>query len=57
MNFISLLFLQVDIDKKIKEAPNGNYQTGILIGSLLPYVILVGLAYLIYYWTKKKNKE
>lgn len=57
MNFISLLFLQVDIDKNIKEAPDANYHIGILIGSLLPTVVLVGLAYLIYYWAKKKNKE
>jgi len=56
MNFISLLFLQVDIDKKIKQAPNGDYQIGVLIGSLLPYVVLVGLAYLIYYWAKKNKK-
>jgi len=54
MNFL-LLFLQVDIDEKLKNAPDSNYQTGIIIGSFVPFVVLVGIAYYMYYRSKNRK--
>ncbi|WP_333693235.1 hypothetical protein [Flavobacterium sp.] len=52
------LLIQSDvIDEKLKNAPDGDYQIGIWIGSLLPFVVLVGLAYWMYYTAKKKEKN
>ncbi len=51
-----LFFLQVaKIEEKIKNAPNSSYEIGVIIGSYLPFVILVALAYFLYYKSKKKN--
>ena len=47
--------LQVDVNEKIKNAPDDTYQTGVIIGSLLPFVLLVGIAWLVYY--KAKNRK
>lgn len=48
----------VDIDQKIKEAPDSSYETGVFIGSLLPFVVLVIVAYAIYRYNKNKiNKD
>lgn len=56
MNLISLLlFLQVDIEEKIKNAPDGGYQIGVVIGTYLPFVALIGIAYFFYYKAKKKK--
>ena len=53
MRFLSLL--QVDIDKKIEDAPNSWYEIGVVIGSYLPFVVLVGIAYAIYHYNRKKR--
>ncbi|MEX0362995.1 MAG: hypothetical protein AB3N10_18615 [Allomuricauda sp.] len=53
MRFLSLR--QVDIDKKIEEAPDSWYEIGVVIGSYLPFVVLVGIAYAVYYYNKKKR--
>ncbi|HHC79177.1 MAG TPA: hypothetical protein ENK46_04795 [Flavobacteriia bacterium] len=57
MNLISLLlFLQVeDINEKIKNAPDGRYGIGVVIGSLLPFVIIVAIAYIVYYIMKNRK--
>ena len=54
----AILFpLQVNIEEKIKNAPDKGYEIGVAIGTYLPFVILIGLAYLFYYLAKKaKNK-
>ncbi|WP_291119023.1 hypothetical protein [Flavobacterium sp. UBA6135] len=53
-----LVFLQqTAIEEKLKNAPDGGYQIGVLIGSLIPFIILVGLAYWMYYAAKKRNKN
>lgn len=52
---IILLFQQVDIEEKIKNAPDDGYQIGIVIGTYLPFVALVGIAYFVYY--KAKNRK
>jgi hypothetical protein len=50
-----LVLQNVNIEEKIKNAPNEGYQLGVLIGSFIPFVILVAIAY----WTynRAKNKK
>jgi len=57
MKNIFLLIQSDVIDNKLKNAPDGDYQIGIWIGSLLPFIVLVGLAYWMYYTAKKKEKN
>ena len=52
---LSLLPLQVEITKKLEEAPDDSYQIGIVIGTYLPLLLLFALAYFMYY--KAKNKK
>ena len=47
----------VDIEKKLKDAPDSQYEIGVFIGSMLPFVVLVILAYAIYRYNKKKMNE
>lgn len=54
----NILFLQQDVEKikeKIEAAPDKWYEIGIAIGSLLPFIILVAMAYLIYKKTKNRS--
>ena len=53
-NFI-LFFLQINIEEKMKNAPDKNYETGVIIGTYLPFVLLAAMAYFIYY--KAKNRK
>lgn len=49
---------QVNIEEKIKDAPDSSYEIGVFIGSMLPFVLLVVAAYAIYRYNKNKlNKE
>ena len=50
-----LLLQEVDIAEKVKNAPDKGYETGLVIGTYLPFVILIGVAYLLYYKAKKRN--
>ena len=52
-SFIGLL-QEVNIEEKLKNAPL-DYQISYYVTSYLPFVLLVGLAYLIYY--KAKNRK
>ena len=56
MKHIFLLF-QVDIEKKIQEAPDSSYEIGVVIGSYLPFVVLAGIAYAIYHYNKKRRER
>ncbi len=56
MYFI-LPLLQVNVEEKLKNAPDNGYQIGVIIGSYLPFVVLVGLAYWMYYRAKKGDKK
>ena len=47
---------QVDIEDKLKNAPDKGYEIGVVIGTYLPFVLLVALAYIIYYRAKKRKK-
>lgn len=51
------LFQQVDVADKIKTAPDGSYQIGVLIGSFLPFVVLIGIAYWMYNRAKKRDEN
>jgi hypothetical protein len=53
MTAFILLLQKINIEEKIKNAPNEGYQIGVLIGSYLPFVILVLLAY----WTYNRAKN
>jgi len=55
MNLIIAL-QTVNIEEKVKNAPDNNYEIGLVIGSYLPFVILIILAYLLYYNAKKEIK-
>lgn len=51
-----IAFLQeVSIEEKLKNAPDGGYEIGIIIGTYLPFVLLAGIAYFVYY--KAKNRK
>ena len=54
MHSIIILLQQVDIEEKIKNAPDKGYEIGVFIGSMLPFIILVALAYLIFRYNKKR---
>jgi len=54
LNFI-LFFLQINVAEKIKNAPDKDYEIGVVIGTYLPFILLVGLAYFTYY--KAKNRK
>lgn len=53
-NFI-VFFQQINVEEKIKNAPDKDYEIGVVIGTYLPFVILTALAYFIYY--KAKNRK
>ena len=53
-NFI-LLMQQVDVEEKLKNAPDKGYEIGLVIGTYLPFVVLVLIAYFVYY--KAKNRK
>lgn len=49
---------QIDrINQKIAEAPDSSYSIGVVIGNLLPFVVLVILAYLLYSYMKNKPQD
>ncbi len=50
-----LLIQEIDITEKVKNAPDSAYEIGLVIGSYLPFVFLIGLAYFLYYRVKKRN--
>ncbi len=52
---IFLLAQQVNIEEKLKNAPNSNYEIGVFIGAFLPAFILVILAYIIFYRAKNRK--
>ncbi len=43
------------IEQKIQEAPDSGYEIGVVIGTYLPFVVLVVIAYLFYYYSKKRK--
>lgn len=57
MIFLNLPLLQLNVAEKLKDAPDGSYQIGVIIGSFLPFVLLVGVAYWMYYRAKKADRK
>ncbi|GAB4153455.1 MAG: hypothetical protein Tsb0033_00020 [Winogradskyella sp.] len=54
MGFLILLLQNVSVEEKLKNAPDDNYGIGLFIGSMLPFVVLVIIAYIIYRYNKKR---
>jgi hypothetical protein len=52
---ITSLLLQIDIDKKLESAPDDRYQIGIVIDTYLPFIVLVIIAYVLYF--RMKNRK
>jgi hypothetical protein len=50
---LTALIQDINIEEKIKNAPDSTYEIGVFIGSMLPFVVLVVTAYLIYRYNKK----
>lgn len=51
------LVVQVDVAEKMKNAPDSGYQIGVIIGSFIPFVILIGIAYWMYNRAKKRDEN
>ncbi len=56
LSLLILLLQTVNIEEKLKNAPDKGYEIGVVIGTYLPFVILIGLAYLTYHFAKKRKK-
>jgi len=41
----------------LKSAPNSDYEIGVFIGTLLPFIILVTIAFLVFKYNKNKIKK
>lgn len=56
---MNLLFIatQVDINQKLKTAPDDSYQIGVLIGSFVPMIVFAGIAYYLYFRAKNRTKN
>ena len=54
---VILLLQQTNIEEKLKNSPDSGYQIGVLIGSFLPFVLLVGVAYWMYYRAKNADRN
>ena len=53
----AIILFQATVDEKLKSAPNDNYAIGVWIGNIIPFVLLVALAYYMYYKAKKRENE
>lgn len=55
---LATILQDINIEEKIKNAPDSNYEIGVFIGSMIPFVVLALIAYAIYYYNKKRlNKD
>ena len=57
MKLLFTILQEINIDEKLKEAPDSSYGVGVFIGTLLPFVILVIIAYVIYRYNKNRYKD
>lgn len=55
--FLISLFQQTNIDEKIQNAPDNGYLIGVWIGNILPFAVLVGLAWWMYIRAKKRQNN
>ena len=54
---ILMLVQRVNIEEKLKNATDSSYQIGIVIGSFIPFVVLLAFAYWMYTSAKKRDKD
>lgn len=57
MNLLISFLQEINIEEKLENAPDDNYGIGVFIGSMLPFVILVIIAYAIYRYNKNRIKD
>jgi len=55
MKALIFLLLQADIEEKMRNAPDKWYEIGVVIGTYLPFVVLVAVAYWMFH--KFKNRS
>ena len=49
------ILLQADIEEKMRNAPDKGYEIGVVIGTYLPFVVLVVIAYFMF--NRFKNRK
>ena len=52
---LASLLQDINIEEKVKNAPDSSYEIGVFIGSMFPFVVLVIVAYLIYRFNKNRK--
>ncbi|ESU29039.1 hypothetical protein FLJC2902T_10740 [Flavobacterium limnosediminis JC2902] len=57
MKPLLLLLQSTNINEKINNAPDSGYQIGVFIGTFLPFAVLAGIAYWMYYRAKKRENK
>ena len=57
MNLLITVLQEININEKLKEAPNDNYDIAIFISKMLPSVILIVIAYTLYRYNKNRIKD
>ena len=55
LNLFLILLFQVDIEEKMQNAPDKGYEIGVVIGTYLPFVVLVIIAYFMFNRFKKRG--
>ncbi|MFX0555957.1 hypothetical protein ACOCEA_04125 [Maribacter sp. CXY002] len=57
MNIVIVIQDVSKIEKKIEEAPDSAYEIGVAIGTYLPFIVLILVAYAFYYYSKKRREQ
>jgi len=57
MRLLVLIQDASEIEEKMQEAPNSAYEIGVVIGTYLPFVVMVLIAYAFYYYSKKRKNS
>lgn len=57
IHLICSVLQNLNIEEKINKAPDKSHEIGVFMGSIIPFIVLVIIAYMIYYHSKKHNKS
>lgn len=57
MRLLVLIQDASEIEEKIQKAPDNAYEIGVAIGTYLPFVVMVLIAYAFYYYAKKRKNQ
>ncbi|WP_165932728.1 hypothetical protein [Flavobacterium cellulosilyticum] len=57
MTHLIILFLQLNVVDTLKNEADSNYETGVLIGSFLPFLLLATVAVWMFYRVKKADRK